>query len=157
MLHLKIRGAQSVYGEKRHWGVGKVKINDLQISQKTLVINNTQSKVCDDLLFHSTFIAQSWGLTKLPLHVTSSVHSRPDVPPACIFSVGSCMICLWSISLRQFGRPFPGRCWNAGTGGGKKGLKSVLWTLWPVYRSKLYSPKCDLLWNTLWILLHVRR
>lgn len=31
MLHLKIRGAQSVYGEKRHWGVGKVKINDLHL------------------------------------------------------------------------------------------------------------------------------
>lgn len=113
MLQLEIRGAQSVYGGG-HWGVRKGKENDLQISQKTLLINNTQPKVCDDL-FHS-FIAQSRGLNKLPLIVTNSVHFRPDVPPACIFSIGLCVICLWSISLRQFGRPFPGRRWNAGTG-----------------------------------------
>lgn len=39
--------------------------------------------------------------------------------------------------------------WNA--------LKSFLWTVWTAYRSNPYSPKCDLLWNTVWILLHFRR
>lgn len=46
--------------------------------------------------------------------MSNSVHFRPDVPPACVFFVGSCLICLGLINLRQFGRTFPGRRWKGG-------------------------------------------
>lgn len=108
---------------------------------KIKVLNRQQSKVCDDL--PRLIIFQHDHFCHLPAY----------------FPLDRAWFASESSTSGSLEGLFQGstEIWVQGKKGNWNALKSFLWTLWTAYRLKPYSPKCDLLWNTLWILLHFRR